>query len=309
MTSTALSPVVTQFATTSNAASVQPKKFLDLCIEQLDPSVANTLESDSYWKDVAGKAAIVGSIALSALYIGGLVALGTYAPIYLAISGCISIAHIGIVVLAVMVTEYVEEKLIQPSQADADRAKDLKVINCHYQVLTGFTLEALQAILLKDSIDWKSIPGMSQNPENLHTLKPLIAFHQFWEVRIQNLKHEKQNTLQAAQDLTTANYDDNREEIDTLRSQALELERSVLESKVKDAFILAVIRQPTTTKTLDDIGYFSKFTQKERAIGNALSDARVNHFFIFNTAIAPITANEVLASTYHLSTRLLEAAQ
>lgn len=309
MASIASSPVVTSLVT-SNSASVQPKKFLDLCIEQLDPSVANALESNSYWKDIAGKAAVIGLVALSSLYVSGLVAAGIfYAPVYIAISGCLAIAHLGVVVLAVLVAEYAEEKLTQPSQADAARANDLKETNRYYQVLTGFSLEALQTILSRDGIDWKSIPGMSESPENLNTLKPLIAHHLFWETRIQSLMEEKQNTLQKAQNLTTANYDDNREEIYTLRSQALELEKSVLEAKVKDAFILAAIRQPTMTKTLDDIGYFSKFTQRERAIGNALSDARVNHFFIFNAALAPLTIDEALASTFQISSRILETAQ
>ena len=149
---------------------------------------------------------------------------------------------------------------------------------------------------------------MTQNPENLTTLKPLIARHQFWEERIENLKKQKADTLIAAQTLAVENYGKNSKKINKLFNQALELEKSALESKVKDAYVLAVIQRPVLRNSLSDIGDFSTFTQKERVIASALG-FKTDQFFIFKDAKAsPLSVDEVQASAITLSTRLLQAA-
>ena len=284
------------------AEAVQPKKYLDRCIEQLDPSALNKSENDAFWYDIAGKALLVGFIALS---VGGFVAVGVYAPTFLAVTG------IAIMLVAAQVDGFVKESFFQPSQVAASKAEALKEIQRHYQDLTRYAPENIKAVLQKMDIIWFLIPSMLQNPADLNTLKPLIASHQFWQGRIETLKQNRLKTLQKAQDLTSENFDQNRKEIKKLHKRVLELDKMVLISTVKDAFVLAAIRQPTLSKSLEEIGNFSTLTQQERVINNAIGYTTANTFFAFtNSTLAPLTVDEVKqTSTADLSVRLLAAAQ
>lgn len=309
MASVALSPLVTQLTTTSSAASAQPKRALDRCIELLDPRAVAKYENAAYWKDVAGKAVIVGFFAL---YVGSLATAVIYAPLYLAIGGYFTIAMVGVTILAITVAEYVEEKCFQSSQVSSANADALKEFHRFYQELTPYAPENLQAVLIREmGIAWLSIPGMLQNPENLNTLKPLIAYYRFNVTYLQNMEGQKQSILQEAENLATANYAENREKIYDLRSQALELEKSILELKISIAFTLAAIRQPNLSKSLKDIGDFSQLSPLDGVIGNAVGSTTANTFFAFtNSALAPLTVNEVKqTSVLALSVRLLEASQ
>lgn len=284
------------------AAADQPKKYLDICFEQLDPSVLNKYESDAYWKDVAGKAAIAGFIALS---VGTFVVVGIYAPTFIMITG------ISIMLVATKVDELVKENFFQPSLNAAANAESVKEFKHHYQDLTGYTPENLKAVLQRMGIFWFLIPDMLQNPAKLNELKPLIAYHQYLEGRVQKLKQQKLDVLHRTTELAVINFEQNRKEINKLHKHALKLDKGTLISTVKDAFVLAAIRQPTLRKTLNDIGSFSKLSVQERVIGYALSYPSVNDFFTFrNTAFAPLTVDEIKQkSVADLSVRLLAAAQ
>lgn len=286
---------------TLSAASVPPKTYLDYCNAQLQPSVIKKIESDSYWKEVADATALVAFTTLSA---GFFIAVATYASVSLSIRGCFAIALV-LLTITIAVAERLEKKWIQPAKADAEHANDLKETNRYYQVLTELPLEALLAILLKAGIDWASIPCLSEKPENIHTLKPLIAHHVFWAMRTKDLEKQKKYALRKAEKLATPNHNESLKEINKLYNQAQGLERSALESKVNDAFVLAAIQRPDLTGSLSDIGSFPTFTRKDRLIDYAI----VNSFFIFkNTAFAPLTVDQITqTSAANLSKRLLAA--
>ena len=237
---------------TGSAASAQLKTYLDVCLEHLHPSVIKKLESEAYWKDAAAKAAKASFTVLS---VGFFIAVGIYAPLHFAIT------WIGFSALAIKVEEFVQDKWIRPSKYATDCAVVLKEIKKNYQDLTGSSPEDLQSMLHTMDIDWKSIPDMTQNPENLTTLKPLIAQQKFWGKRVLNAKQKKHQALQKVQKLAT-DYVKNKEEIYRLHEHAQKLDKEVLFSTLSQAFIMAVICKPTVTGKLESIGAFSTFHRK-----------------------------------------------
>jgi hypothetical protein len=289
----------TQSANTTLASS-QPQKFLDHCIEELDPSAATPFEKQSTLWNVAASATL---IAFTVLAVSAFIATGIFAPIYIPIAGICALLLLN------PVSEFYE-KFQQYSKDAGARAEQLKEIVRHYDTLKEATPEELQRAIQRTGVTWFQIPGMFQHPENLSTLKPLLARHKFWEGQTQKLEQKSQIALQKAQELSTTNSPENREEIYNLRTGALELQRQALESKVKDAFVLSVLRNPDLTGTLESVGDFSKLSNQERIIGNAVNDASVSALFTFkNTAFAALTADEVKqTSTADLSRRILVAA-
>jgi hypothetical protein len=298
----ATTPVVAQPVAlpAQSQAPTQEKKYLDYCVEQIKEDTIKEFESNSSYYSNMAWASI---IAYSVLAISAFVVTGVFAPVYVPIAGIC--AYLG----ANHVFKFYKSRQ-QYSESTGAQAGHLKTISNNHQNLAAVTPDQLQWVLLRMGISWLNIPGMVQQPQDLNTLKPLIARHQFWEGHVQGLEQKKQADLQEALRLATENYPENRAKIYDLRTDALEIDRQILEAKVKDAFVLAAIQRPTMTGTIDSIGDFSNLSNQERVIGNAVGDITINKFFNFkNTSFAALTIDEVAnANAVVLSQRLLTAS-
>lgn len=274
---------MTTTALTHHSAATS-KTYLQQCVDDLDSSHI------SFWQCKSTRwrvAAVATYVAFTVLAVGSLAASAVFAPIYIPIIAVSSFFFLKVVNRG----HDLFEKWSDQAYA---RIEQLKAISRHHQELTSATPEQIQHTLFQKGVQWFMIPGMMQSPANLARLKPLIARHNFWEGYVRKLEEKKQAKLIEAAKLSTENYEENKNEIYDLRSEALEIEKRALEGKLKNAFVNAVIRQPTYVGTMDGLGCFSIVSGQERAIGNAASAASVNEFFTFKNGRTPaITVGEV----------------
>ncbi len=252
-----------------------PKSYLQFCEEELNPDLLSSCSRKStLWK----VAAVTTLVAFTALMVGALVASALYAPIFFPMVGVCCILPLGQV-------QKVYRLFVKWSDEASERAVQLGAINGHYQELSGSTPSQLQQLVGQKGIN--NITGMQHNDPNLTTLKPLIARHLFWEGHVEELTKKMQEKLDEASKLSSEGYTENKDEIYELRSEALEIEKQVLESKAKNAFINAVIRRPHYMGNLEDLGTFSPLSGQERAIGSQAGAAGTNEFFSFKARSMP----------------------
>jgi hypothetical protein len=280
------------------AEPADTKTFLDRCNEELNPAVASAFERQRFWWNTASTVTLV---AFTSFAVGTFFATGIFAPVYVPIAGLCTLLFLEpISRIAQKFQDYAKN-----AQAQADQ---LKEINRNLQVLNQTHPVQLQIQLPHMGITW--LPNAAQNPNELNAVKPLIARHQFWQSHIAKLFERKQTVLQEAQNLINESYPNNRKEIYELRATALEIDRQILESKLKNAFTIAALRRPTLRGTLESIGEISSLSMQERVVGNALGDATVNTFFTFrNRAGATLTVDQMKqTSPADLSLMLLAAS-
>lgn len=297
MTSTAL--VNNSAASIADPSSSLNKTYLQQCIEDLSPSNLSSLEWNSTLYRVASSATYV---AFTVLAVGGIAAAAAFAPIYIPM---IAISSILLLKFVQKGHDLLDEKA---DQARARAAQLKEIIRLHQQ-MSNMTLQQIQEALQQKGVQWFMIPGMMFNPTNLETLKPLIARHSFWEGYIQKLEEKKQNKIDEAAKAIAKNYADNKDTIYDLHCETLEIEKNILEAKVKNAFINAVLRRPDHIGTLDDLGSFSEVSGQERAMADAVSSTSLNDFFKFKkSAIPTIKVDEVRRMTISdLAMRLIAA--
>lgn len=266
----------------SVSSSLAQKTVLQQCQEELNPELLASYDQKStLWK----VAAIATLVAFTALMIGGFIATALYAPVFIPIIGITSLILLSQI-------NRVYRTFDNWSTQSHERADQLREINRHYHELSGSTPAQIQQILRQKGIH--NVTGMQYNDPNLTTLKPLIARHLFWEGHVEKLQKLKQEKLDEAAKLTSESFTDHREEIYDLRSEALELEKQALESKVKNSFINAALRRPHFAGTLADVGTFSALSGQERAAGIPMNVAGAGEFFTFKARnVAPIQYNEV----------------
>ncbi len=267
--------MTTSTAPISLSTTTIPKSYLQFCEEELNPDLhASYSRKSTLWK----VAAVATLVAFTALMVGVLVASALYAPVFFPMIGVCCILPLGQV-------QKVYRLFEKWSDEASERAVQLGAINKHYQELSGSTPSQLQQLLQQKGIN--HVTGMQHNDPNLTSLKPLIARHLFWEGHVEELNKKMQEKLELASKLYNKDYTENKDEIYELRSEALEIEKQVLESKAKNAFINAVIRRPHYTGNLEDLGTFSPLSGQERAIGMQAGAAGSNEFFSFKARSMP----------------------
>jgi hypothetical protein len=276
-------PVLSQESTQTT-----PRTYLHYAEKELDPHL-RTIHSR---KSTLWKVAAAGTfVAFSILMISAFMVSGFYLPIALPLIG------ISALVLFKPAKD-VYDLFMSCSIAAKQRAKQLHTIHKHYEALNGFTPQQLQGILASKGIH--NVTGMQASDPQLTTLKPLIARHLFWEEQIVNLNELKAKKLTEAKKLSESNFVENRERIYNLQSEALECENQALTSKVKTAFLNAVLRHPHFIGSLETIGTFSPASGQERAIAmqSNPADRGTEVLFTFkNTSVQPLHYSEVKEST------------
>lgn len=287
--------------TTSPLLSTTPiptpsKSYLELCQDELDPKVQASYHRDSTLNRVAATATIV---AFTALMIGGFIAIIVHAPVFVPLAGICSLLLLGLI-------KKVYSMFNQKADIASKRAEQLGIINKHYQELTNFTPQQIQQFLHDKAI--YNVTGMQFNDPQLTTLKPLMARHLFWEGQAQEWSKKQAKQIEKADKLSNEDLIENRDEIYELRSDALQIEQIALESKIKNAFINAVMRRPQFAQKLEDLGTFSPLTGQERAIAIQLGSNNSDAFFSFkNTSMPAIRYHEAKQlSVSELAMRLVQ---
>jgi hypothetical protein len=262
------------------SAQVAPKSYLEHAQEELNPDLLAIQDR----KSTLWKVAAVGNFVLFAVAMAGVsIITGFYLPI------AIPLVAIGAIVL-LEPAKKAYALFMSWSMTAAERAAQLRAIHEHYQALDNATPEQLQSILESKGID--HVTGIKVND-----LKPLIARHLFWENQIENLNEAGAKKLKEAKKLSESDFAENRERIYTLQSEALEHEKQALESKVKNAFINAVLRRPDFVGTLEEMGTFSFLSGQERAIGMQSSPTQEAFFTFKNASMQPLHYSEVKRSS------------
>lgn len=292
-TAVANSPQVASqpIATPPPTPPVPAQRFLDDCVQGLNPQVAENFSYQS-WKH--GKIAQVIPYFYLAASGAVIITAGIFAPTFMYVVGACA-------VLFAQHALHLRERFCESSQWYNERASQLNETRRYYEALQPMPDDQLQNLLRELNISWMSIPDMTQHPEQLTTLKPLIACHQYWQNREQNLTTAKDHNLQEVQNLQ------DQDEVRQTIIKAIKLDRLALEAKVNDAFILAAVRRPTLTGNLMNIGQFTALSAEDQMLFRLARRAPDSNFFNFNnSSITALTVDDVRDnSASDLSLRLL----
>lgn len=268
-------------STATNSPAL-PKSYLQFAEEELSPDLlASYNQKATLWK----VAAVASVVLFTVIAVGGFAASAYLLPV--------TIPLVGLCAYVMMAQAMKVYSMFEKwSDTATERATQLSAINKHYEDMSSSTPQALQEILRSKGIH--NVVGMQQNDPNLTTLNPLIARHLFWEQHTADQLKIKEDKIEEARKLSEKDFVENRDTIYELNSEALEFEMQALESKVKNAFINAVLRRPHYAGTLEDLGTFSQLTGQERAMAMQAKAPHANEFFTFkNKAMPLITYNDV----------------
>ncbi len=275
-----------------------PQTYLQFSEEELNPDLQAFHAKESTMYRVA---AIATEVAFFIVIVGTALAVTIiHAPLFIPLCLICSAATF-------MVAKKVHHYFDQRSEFASDRANQLALTKKYFSEIEDFSPEQIQQLLLQKKIDY--IFRMQQNDPSLGTLKPLIARHIFWENHVAALLAQKQDYLNRAIELESKDANGNQDKIIELRNAALEVEKDALESKVKNAFINAVIRRFAFTGNLHDLGTFSEFSGIERANQLKKNSPDANVLFTFKNGTSyTILYNEARDLDVHtLGTRMMTA--
>lgn len=271
--------------------------YLQFSEEELNPDLQAFHAKESTLYRVAAIATVV---AFSVIVGAAVVVTIIYAPLFIPLCLIYSVP-------ALMVAKRVHHYFDHRSELASDRANQLAGIKKNFEEIEDFAPEQIQQLLQQKKINY--IFRMRHNDPSFVTLKPLIARHTFWENHVAGLEAQKQDFSSRANELESKNSTRDKEKITALRNAALEVEKDALESKVKNAFINAVIRRFAFTGTLQDLGTFSLLSSAEREINIQNNVPGANDLFTFkNGTTYTILYDEARdLDIYTLGTRFMTA--
>lgn len=299
-------------ATNTTAVPAQPEtsNYLQRCVQDLNPEVAATHESNAFLWDIASKASLV---VFTALAIATFVTVGFFAPVYLPVIGIGSI-------LLMNPASQVHQKLSLYSVQTQRRADQLREIAQEYDALPNDArMTGMKLALMR--IMWNRIPGVQQ-VEDLNQFRPLIARYEYWTKQQENYERKMNtHTHEASQLLNStasqapsepADAPSLQERVMVLRLNALQDQENALICKANAAFVHAVIQRPEFAGNFADLAEFNESTFEERALARQFADPAADRFIQFkNRDIQPITLTEirdnVAMPTHLLAQRFVQA--
>jgi hypothetical protein len=286
----------------SPAVAAQPKSFRSHCIEDLSPNKISVLNRRS---TVSLVAAAVAFLAFIALAVAAFAVATALAPTYALFVG------LGALLLATPVAKCIKGRLENSTNCKQEAAK-YRTIQNQYKTLSNKTPAQIQADLASREIAWSQIPGIqTAHPENLASLNPLLAQAKYLDDKIQKYSQAKDEKATEARTLSNANFIENRNKIFDLNMDALAFENIALKTKVRAAFVNAVLRKGDFNGTLETIADLTKIHFFQRLLANEMGNgtSAVNNFLTFkNRNLAPITYAEVKTmDVAQLAQRLLVA--
>lgn len=259
-------------------AAAAQKTFLDRCVETIDPKVASRLSLRSTMWNVAAVASLVAFTAISML---AFVATNLFAPVYVPITGISILLLLGL-------AKQGYEKLVSKADTASEKANQLKKINEKFHALDKASVQDIQHGLMQRGINWCTIPGMFQKPDDLLKLKPLMARQDYWSDYCGKLEEKKQAKLAEIAELV--NHGDSiepTEKIFNKRREVLFIEQAQLQTKVNAAFINAVMRRPTFTGDEDAVYRIPHILPEQRIMCDAFGDRKGREFLIFRNDVMP----------------------
>lgn len=285
----------------SSSITVSPPTFLSICAENLDPQKISALNKKSTLWNVA---AISTLVAFAALSLVTFVTIGLTTPIYTPLTGIT-------IMLFIQPAVQVYQKFKAISDDYRSKSEQFQKINGNYHAMNHCTPQNIQNALSLSGIQWSHIPGMA-HPENLLSLKPLIAKQRYFNEEIGKLTEQKQK-LQRKVESSSQNPQEplsleNREKLFKRGAKILNTDHTICELKVCAAFINAVIQRPSYRGTSENLFDFTETKVMERLIGQEIN-APISQFVYFkNRSITPLTVEDVKRlSVAELGTRLLAA--
>lgn len=257
------------------APQTEPLSYLERCIQDLKPGVAEMHESNAFLWNVVSKATVVGFTVLA---VGAFVTVGCLAPVYLPLVG---IASFSLMNPAFQLYQQLSLYSVQ-TQKHADK---LKKIAQEYTDLPDDPGEILRKLRAT------GIPScLCPDVEQTNTLKPCFAFYAYWKKEEKNYYQKRDTYIEEASQLlnasgiqapVTADGPSLRKRVPLLRLGALQAEEEGLICKVNAAFVLAVMTNPTFAGSLDELVEFNKSTFEERALAQRFDDPAADHFIQF----------------------------
>ncbi len=279
---------------------VAPKKaFLDRCVETIDPKVASRLSLHStLWK----VAAVTSLVAFTILAMGAFVATNLAAPVYVPVAG-ISI------LLMLPLAKAAYQWLIRKAETNSEKATQLQKINEKFTAMDKASTQEIQAALAQKGIQWWSIPGMAQNPEELHKLKALLARQDYWGDYCGKLEERKQAKLKEIDHVSETLEEKEHEKVFNTRLEVLFIEQAQIQTKVNAAFVNAVMRKPSFVGDESDVYRISCLLPEQRIMWQAFADHSGREYLRFNNdRLPPITMDEIIRmSVNELGERISQA--
>lgn len=274
-----------------------PITYLQFSEEELNPDLQAFHAKDSTMYRVAAIATVV---AFSIIVGTAVIVTSIYFPLFLPL--CL-ICSVPTLVVAKKVHAYFDHR----SELASDRANQLAAIKRNFKEIEDFSPEQIQQLLQQRKIN--DIFRLRHNDPSLVNLKPLIARHIFWEDHVARLQAQQKDFSNRAAELESKDASGNRDKIVELRNTALEVEKDALESKVKNAFINAVIRRFAFAGTQGDLGTFSPLGGVERAALLQKNTPNANDLFTFKNGTSyTILYDEARnLDVYTLGTRIMTA--
>jgi hypothetical protein len=268
---------VSQTTTPTNPSNDNPKKptYLSRCIEDLSLSKVASCERKALFWNIIWH---VSAVAFTTLAVGTFLAISVHVPIYAPFVG------IGSLLLAASVVEWIKQ-FKQWSETAHNEGEKYRAIQREYTDLKGQTREAVQRML--------SQMGITCDPSECLRLTPLLAQANYLEKKTLCWVGAKtRNAAKAIESPNIAMY------------RVLECEDQILNLKIQNAFVHAVLRKPDFCGTLKDLGNLAEFNYQDRLIRKALSNPTdlVNPngndlFTFYNLNLAPITSKDVETMT------------
>jgi hypothetical protein len=160
--------------------------------------------------------------------------------------------------------------------------------------LNKASIPSLTKKLQHGGINWACIPGMQANrPEGLRQLVPLITYAKYLKGKIDIYSLLEVSADHFASEVEAKNPQANRETIGVYRSMALNFKCTMFRTKIKAAFVRAVLLNPDTPGTLSDLGSIPKFTYED-LLKYKTNNAKVDPFFKFkDRTLFPINITTV----------------
>lgn len=290
----------------------QPKNYLNACTKQVDPkAISEASRKSILWKVAACTSAIALAILSLGAYVTGLVGVltGVLMPGFIFVGIAVA-AGLGFAAAKVF------EKCMKQANTHESFLKKSKELVVHHTPLKNMSAENLQAHLAQRGIAWQEIPGMTQNPEALKSLTPIIARLDLLQSRLEKLTQERESKIAELNRLiVSANPTINRpkpeieSKIFDLRLDIVCLAGTILRSKIEVAFANAAIYRPGFNGVPFDAGLFQWCDISHGLSAIADGNPNNNLFYFNKQGLAPITRQEASdASIADLRVRVLASA-
>ncbi len=282
--------------------AVPPRQtYLQRTVEELDPKLISSHESNATLWNVAAKVILVAFVIVA---VGAFIAAGIFVPAYLPLVAvaafCLMNPTLSLHNLCKEVS-YTTEQLAERLKKTAQKFESLPA-----------EPRLLGVKLLEKGIAYNTLPGV-QGLDDLVRLKPLIAQYDYWAEQQAFFERQARECIQNAEEAVRApapaaegnaqseasnaqapapsaqpaaaeepsNPSAIKEKVKLFRIAAINAQQSALICKTQAAFAHAVIKRPEFAGSVNDLVELNLISLKERAIAREFNDPTADDFLLF----------------------------